>query len=578
MIHSLLCVALHVVAAFSAPSVNANGMAATAHPLATAAADEMLQAGGNAVDAAVAAAFVISVTNPFDTGLGGGGFAMVHIEKDGEVAALDFREVAPRAATKTMYLDDAGKLKDGVSMNGALAVAVPGTVPGLVELHKKYGRLPFRKLLRPAIAVARDGFVVGDKFVRSFAFRHDVLVQYAATRDAFMKRDVSGQQVPLVRGDVLRQPDLARTLANIAQSPDTIRSGSVALAIVAAVKAGGGIVTVDDLASYQPRWRQPLCQQWREHELCMMPPPSSGGVLVLEMLNIIGDSKLEALGWHHPDALHLMIESMRTAFADRAQHLGDPAFVQVPAAGLTSTQYGEARRAEIDMRHSRKSAAVVAAPSAELAKFGCSQAPGGACESHDTSHLSVVDRDRNAVSLTFTVNYGFGSGLVAAGTGVMLNDEMDDFAAAPGVANAYGLVGGEANAIAAGKVPLSSMTPLIVRHNKHFYMTAGAPGGSTIITTVLQTFLHVAVYGMDCQAAVSAPRLHHQWQPDSVRIEAFGLDDGTRRELEARGHTFNVTEPWGNAMCIRQTQDGMLEGGADPRGEGSARGPQLNAP
>lgn len=555
-------------AAFPAPARADGGMAATASPYATAAALAILDDGGNAVDAAVAAALAISVVHPFDAGLGGGGFAVVHLAgRDGKPAAmraLDFRERAPAAATRDMYLGPDGKVIEGLSLDGHKSVAVPGTVAGLRELHRAHGRLPWRLVVKPAVDLARNGFVVGEEWVASFEWRKDVLLRFDATRAAFMKKDRGGAQVPYARGDVLRQRDLARTLVDIARDARSFYVGRVAQAVVAEMQRGGGLVTADDLKHYQPVWRDPLCAPWKDLRLCTMPPPSSGGVALVEILQLLEGTDLKALGWHHPDALHRMIESMRIAYADRATHLGDPAFTPVPVAELTSPGYAALRRTEIDPQRARRSTDVKAGSAEQLAR--------GSRESQDTSHLSVVDAERNAVSLTFTVNYGFGSGVVVPGTGVLLNDEMDDFAAAPGVPNAFGLVGGDANSVQPGKVPLSSMTPLIVTQGERFFLTAGSPGGSTIITTVLQTLLHVVEYGMDCQAAVAAPRFHHQWLPDTTRFEELGFDVATRSAMEQRGHHLKVTGGWGNAMCIRALDDGRLEGGADPRGEGVARG------
>ena len=555
-------------AAFPAPARAPTAMAATASPYATDAALAILDDGGNAVDAAVAAALVISVVNPFDTGLGGGGFAVVHLAgKDGKAPltrALDFRERAPAAATRDMFLGPDGKVIEGLSLDGHKSVAVPGTVAGLRELHRAHGRLPWRLVVKPAVDVARNGFVITDEWVASFEWRKDVLTRFDATRAAFMKRDATGAQVPFDRGDVLRQRDLARTLVDIARDARSFYEGRVARAIVAEMERGGGLVSAADLKGYQPVWREPLCAPWRDLQLCTMPPPSSGGVALMQILRLLDGTDLKALGWHHPDAVHRMIEAMRIAYADRATHLGDPAFTPVPVAELTSPGYAALRRKEFDGPRARASADVKAATPEQLATL--------LKESADTSHLSVVDGERNAVSLTFTVNYGFGSGVIVPGTGVLLNDEMDDFAAAPGVPNAFGLVGGDANSVQPGKVPLSSMTPLIATREGRFFLSAGSPGGSTIITTVLQTLLHVVDYGMDCQAAVAAPRLHHQWLPETTRLEELGFDTATRGALELRGHAFKVTGGWGNAMCIRARDDGTLEGGADPRGEGVARG------
>ena len=562
-------------AAFPAPATSKEAMAATAHPAATQAAIDVLDAGGNAVDAAVAAAFAISVVEPFSAGIGGGGFAVVHLEprdgKPGAEKALDFREVAPKAATRDMYVDAAtGKVRAGASVDGHLSVAVPGTVAGLFELHHALGKLPWRRVLKPAIDLARDGYLVSDHFVAAFEWRKAALERSAASRAVFMKHDKVGAEIAFEAGDRIKQRDLARTLKEIAADPRSFYEGRVGKAIDAEMKSGGGLVTLEDLKAYRPQWREPVCGPYEEIVLCTMPPPSSGGVHLLEILNLMKGTDLKALGWHHVDAIHRLVESMRIAYADRAVHLGDPAFTKVPVAELTSLAYADLRRKEIDPLRARKSTDVKAASPEMLAAI----VAGADKESHETSHLSVVDAQRNAVSLTFTVNYGFGSGVVVPGTGVLLNDEMDDFAAAPVVPNSYGLIGGEANSVQPGKIPLSSMTPLVATKGGHFFLAAGSPGGSTIITTVLQTVIHVVDYGMDAEAAVAAPRVHHQWMPDVVRVERFGLDDATAHALAARGHAIAVDdEGWGNAMCIVQRDDGTLEGGADPRGEGLARGP-----
>jgi gamma-glutamyltranspeptidase / glutathione hydrolase len=576
MIASLLVPVL-LVGALARPVVADGGMVASAHPLATQAGIDMLNQGGNAVDAAVATTFAISVVEPFSAGIGGGGFAVVRF--DGVMSALDFRETAPAAATRNMYIDDQGQVKPGAPVDGPLSIAVPGTVPGLYALHKKHGKLPWSKVVAPAQALAAKGFVITDRFTTAVAGRTDVLQRFPSTKAVFF----GAGGVPLTPGARLVQGDLAKTLKAIGANPRAVADGPLAKQLASVVQAAGGILSVADLANYQPRWVEPLCGQWRDHRLCTMPPPSSGGVHLLQILAMLdgGDAPFGSRGFHHEADLHRLIESMRLAFADRAVWLGDPRFVEVPTVALTSTHYLAERQLRIT-GNATPSRDVRAGTAAELglppgSNGGKAKAPN-VKESPDTSHLSVVDGDGNAVSLTFTVNYGFGSGFIAPGTGILMNDEMDDFAAAPGVQNSYGLVGGDANSIAPGKVPLSSMTPLVVEKNGEFFMTAGAPGGSTIITSVLQTFLHVAVYGMDCQAAVDAPRVHQQWVPESTRIEHFGLDAGTQAALQARGHVLKPSEPWGNAMCIHRRSDGRLEGGADVRGEGVAKGSRRMKP
>ncbi|MBW4519972.1 MAG: gamma-glutamyltransferase [Scytolyngbya sp. HA4215-MV1] len=537
------------------------GMVTSAHPLASEAGLEQLKQGGNAIDAAVAATFAISVVEPFSAGLGGGGFLLMRQGDTGQIRALDFRERAPLKATRTLYLDKQGKVRPNLSIDGYLAVAVPGTVAGLYEVHQRYGKLPWKTVLAPAIRLAEQGFPVSERFTSATDRRRDVLTRYPASREIFLPQ---GQL--LQPGELLVQPDLAKTLQTIAQDPSSFYQGKIAQAIVRDMAAHGGLITLKDLETYHPTWREPVCGAFRQVQICSMPPPSSGGVHLLQMLNIIGDTDLNKLGWHHPDALHLLIETMRIAYADRSEYLGDPAFTQVPVKALISPAYAAFRRRQIDLHHATPSSRVRAVDRATLQRL--TKTP----ESSDTSHLSVVDQERNAVSLTFTVNYGFGSGVVVPGMGILLNDEMDDFAAAPGVPNVFGLVGGEANAIAPGKIPLSSMTPTIITEKGQLRMLTGSPGGSTIITTNLQIILNVLVYGMDVRKAVAAPRFHHQWLPDQVRVEQWGFDTATLEELRRRGQQIEERPAWGNASAIVVTPDGWLEGAADPRGEGTASG------
>ena len=535
-------------------------MVVSAHTMASDAGLAMLKQGGNAVDAAVATAFAISVVEPFSAGIGGGGFLLLRQSDTGEMKALDFRERAPMRATRNMYLDRAGKVRPQASLDGHLAAGVPGTSAGLYEVHRQYGKLPWATVLQPAIHLAEDGFAVGEKFVKSAEGRKQVLLSNPAAREIFTR---NGKMYAV--GEKLVQRDLAKTLEKIAANPQSFYTGEIARALTIDMQKNGGIISLEDLKAYKPIWRKPVCGMFRVWQICSMPPPSSGGVHLLEILNIIGDTDLKSLGWHNAEALHLMAEAMRIAYADRSEYLGDPDFVKVPVAALTIRAYGASRRKEIQMERARLSSQVKPVDAKTLSQF----AKG---ESQDTTHLTEVDEQRNAVSLTFTVNGVFGAGVVAAGTGILLNNEMDDFAAAPGVPNLFGLVGGEANAIAPGKTPLSSMTPTIVTENGKLRMAAGSPGGSTIITTVLQVVLNVLVYDMDAGGAVGAPRFHHQWLPDRLRVESGGFDAKTLDELRRRGHKIEEGAGWGNANVIVVTPDGGLEGAADPRGEGAARG------
>lgn len=535
------------------------GMVVSAHPLASEAGLMLLQKGGNAIDAAVATAFAISVVEPFSAGIGGGGFLLLH--RQGKISALDFRERAPLQARRDMYLDNQGKVRPNASVDGYLSVAVPGTVAGLAAVHRRYGQRPWQEVVAPAIQLANQGFIVSDRFTQATERRQQVILSHPTARQVFTR---DGK--PYQPGDLLRQPDLARTLTRLAQNPESFYTGDIAQAIARDMAKNGGLITLKDLQSYRPTWRTPVCGTFRQARICSMPPPSSGGVHLLQILNLIGNTDLKSLGWHHPDALHLLIEAMRIAYADRAQYLGDPAFTNVPVRALISPAYAAERRQEINRQKARRSSEVKAGDPQLIQRIN--QLP----ESQDTTHLSVVDEQRNAVSMTFTVNYGFGSGVVVPGTGILLNDEMDDFAAAPNTPNAYGLIGSEANAIAPGKIPLSSMTPTIVTQGNRLRLVVGAPGGSTIITTVLQIVLNVLEYDMDVKKAVAAPRLHHQWLPDQVWLQPWGFDAATASELRQRGHQLLERAPWGNANAIILTPDGFLEGAADPRGEGAAYG------
>lgn len=528
----------------------------------------MLQRGGNAVDAAVATAFAISVVEPFSAGIGGGGFLLIGFPpnptaagKTYTIQALDFRERAPKAATRDMYLDNQGKVIDRLSLDGHLAAGVPGTVAGLYTVHQYYGKLPWATVVESAIRLAEDGFVVEDYFVRSVQRRQNVINNNPAARAIFTKEGVMYRP-----GEVLVQNDLAQTLQKIAINPNNFYTGKIAQAIAADMARNGGLITLEDLKAYSPIWRNPVCGEFRQATVCSMPPPSSGGVHLLEILNIIGETDLTAWGRNSPDTLHLLTEAMRIAYADRAEYLGDPDFVKVPVRALTSRSYAEKQRQQIDMQRARSSEEVKPLDQPSLQRY--------VWESPETSHLTVVDAERNVVSLTFTVNGGFGAGVVAAGTGILLNNEMDDFAVAPGVPNLFGLVGGEANAIAPFKTPLSSMTPFIVTQDSQFVMAGGSPGGSTIITTALQLVLNVLEFDMGAGEAVSAPRIHHQWLPDGLIVEKGRFSGSTVNELRQRGHRIVQWPGWGNANLIVVTPEGELEGAADPRREGAAIGVQ----
>ncbi|MDB9373473.1 gamma-glutamyltransferase [Nodularia sphaerocarpa] len=560
------------LATITSPLRSKKGMVVSAHPLASDAGIKMLRQGGNAIDAAVATTFAISVVEPFSAGIGGGGFLLMHSGKTGEIKALDFRERAPLKATKDMYLDADGKVRPNASVTGYLAVATPGTVAGLYEVHRLYGKLPWADVVKPAIALAKDGFILRRVLSPSYLTINDTRLQTMLNnpgmREIFTRNGYFYQP-----GERLVQRDLARTLTDIARSPHSFYTGNIAWAIASDMAKNGGLITLEDLKAYKPIWRTPVCGNFRQAKICSMPPPSSGGVHLLQMLNIIGETDLQSLGWHHPDALHLMVEAMKIAYADRSEYLGDPDFIKVPVEQLISPEYAKKRRQEIDMSTAKPASQI---KPVDLRSFPTPHSllptPILPKESTETSHLTVVDAEHNAVSLTFTINLGFGAGIATPGTGIVLNNEMDDFAAAPGVPNAFGLVGNEANAIAPRKTPLSSMTPTIITENGRLRMAVGTPGGSTIITQVLQIILNVLEYQMDVGAAVSVPRIHHQWLPDQLRVERWGLDTLTLQELRRRGHKINESNSWGNANAIAVTAEGDLEAAADPRGQGFPSG------
>jgi gamma-glutamyltranspeptidase/glutathione hydrolase len=541
------------------------GAVATANPHASAAALEILRRGGTAADAAIAAALVLGVTEPYSAGLGGGGFALVHDAAAGSQHALDFRERAPAAALATMYQDKAGKHQRELSLNGWLAVAVPGTPAGLEALYRLKlegrGSLPFEQLVLPAMRLAAEGFVVTPLLAARIAARRDALAKDPESSRLFLPAGRALQS-----GARLVQSDLAETLARYAElGANDWRQGLTAQRIAAAIDAGGGIVSESDFASYRVKWRQPLSGSYRGHTVVSFPPPSSGGLHLLQMLALIerGERPSDATG---PAAVHRRIEIMRRAYQDRARHLGDPDFYPVPVAGLLSEKHLDALNASIGAS---------ATPSSELnnpqPEAGPEAGAAVSSESDSTTHLSVIDRYGNAVSMTFTINYGFGAAVMAPGTGVLLNDEMDDFSAAPGQANAYGLIGGKANAIVGGKTPLSSMSPtLLLNSQDQLRLVIGSPGGPTIITTVLQILLHIIDGEMNLAQAIAQPRLHHQWMPDCVIFDEGKLPGGLISDLKSLGHCLKGRSSIGNAQGVLVRKDGRLEAAADPRGEGLA--------
>ncbi|WP_127474846.1 gamma-glutamyltransferase [Sulfurivermis fontis] len=523
---------------------------ASAHPLATAAGHETLAAGGNAFDAAVAVSATLAVVEPYGSGLGGGGFWLLHRAEDGRQVMVDGRERAPLAARRDMYLDEKGGVVAGLSMDGALAAAIPGTPAALVHIARHYGRLPLRQSLAPAIRHAREGFEVSEHYRRMASFRLEALRASPAAARTFLHDNA----VPPL-GYRLRQPELATTLERLARSGHAgFYEGPTAQALLQGVQAAGGLWSAQDLHDYRVVERAPLRGQYRGLTITTAAPPSSGGVALLQMLNILAGYDWDTLD--EADRVHLAVEAMRRAYRDRAEYLGDPDFVSVPVSRLTDPAYAAQLRAGIDPQR--------ATPSRDLP--GVAAAAGG----FHTTHLSILDREGNRVAATLSINYPFGAAFMPEGSGVLLNDEMDDFSAKPGVPNAYGLMGAEANAIAPGKRPLSSMTPTFV-DGPGGTAILGTPGGSRIITMVLLGVLEFAA-GREPAAWVTRPRYHHQYLPDTVQFEPGALTAEIQDELILRGHALQQAQlPWGNMQAVWwDRKGGRVLAASDPRGEGSA--------
>ena len=521
----------------------ANGMIATAHPLASIAGLEMLQAGGNAIDAATAASFVISVVRPQSTGIGGGGFMLYYDQSKKNTLVYDFRERAPINARRSMYLDKNEKpidyLYQGVripkaSVNGHLSVAVPGLIAGLIETQKKHGTLPLKTVMAPAIKVASEGFKVYPSLAKAILKRLTVMKNFRATRSIFIP-----EGKPLKAGDLLVQKDLAKTLQLIAShGKDGFYKGETAQKILAELKHTH-IFSQKDFDEYQVIERKPITGMYRGHKIVSMPPPSSGGTHIIQILNILSQDPIKEIGLNSPEGIHILAEAMRRAYADRAKYLGDPDFVNVPTKGLTSPLYAKELRQSINV--------MKATPSKSL--HAGNPIP---YESKSTTHISVVDKWGNGVSTTQTINYTFGSCVVAAGTGIVLNNEMDDFSIKPGQANAYGLVGGTANAISAKKTMLSSMSPtLVFDPEDHLKMVVGSPGGPRIITATLQAIINTIDHQLPPRDAVHAYRIHNQWYPDEIRIEQNSLSTSTVEDLQSLGHKVKTYEtPVGDVQAI----------------------------
>ena len=528
-----------------------NGMAVSASGPATLAGLEVLRGGGNAVDAAVAMGFALAVTFPRAGNLGGGGFMMVYLAESGEAVAIDYREKAPGKATRDMFLDENGEVDNEKARNSIYSSGVPGTVAGLAAALERYGTISLEKALGPAIELAEKGFPVDEELRKSLLKAREGMKRSAESMEVFFPANGEPPGV----GETLRQKNLAWTLGEIRKNgPDAFYRGAVAEKIAAYMEKEGGLITRRDLESYSPVTRKPSVGNYRGYRIHSMPPPSSGGVHLVQMLNILERHPLSSYGHNSAEYVHVLAETMKLAYADRSKHLGDPDFSPVPAREIASKKYARRLAGKIDMEKATPSAAV---------SPGDPTSAGGA----DTTHFVVADRFGNVVSNTYTLNFPYGSKLSVPGTGVLLNNEMDDFSAKPGVPNAYGLVGGEKNSIAPGKRMLSSMTPTIVTRNGRPVLATGSPGGSRIITTVLQVILNVIDHGMDLRRAVDAPRIHHQWLPDVLYIEK-GVGEDVAAALREKGHTVKTADSIGKAQSL--SKDGrVLFGAADVRRPGA---------
>lgn len=545
---------VHSAAPASRQPVRAkHGIVASTNQIASQVGVDVMKRGGNAVDAAIAVALALAVTYPAAGNLGGGGFMMIRL-RSGKTTAIDYREMAPAAAHRNVYLDKDGNLikGEGSSTVGYRASGVPGTVAGLELALKRYGsgKLTWAQLVEPARRLATEGFPMGYGLARSLN-GNEYLSKHPETRRIFLRNGNF-----YTDGEIFRQPELAATLTRLQRSgPKEFYQGQTAQLIAADMKRNNGLITMADMRAYVAKERQPLRGTYRGYEVISMPPPSSGGTVLLEMLNILEGFDLNKYDWASSERQHLTVEAMRRAFADRAEYMGDTDFVKVPVAGLIDKSYADKLRSSINFDRASSSEEVSAGR------------PAG-YESEETTHFTVVDAQGNAVANTYTLNDSFGSGVVAKGTGIVLNNEMDDFAAKPGTPNLYGLIQGDRNAVAPRKRPLSAMTPtFVLRKDGSLWFTTGTPGGPTIINTVLQVITNVIDYNMNIQQAIDAPRIHHQWLPDELVFEPYGLSGDTQKALLARGHKFAKPRYLGNAEGIMiEEKTGVRLGATDPRG------------
>lgn len=526
-------------------------MVVSAHPLATEVGLKVLQDGGNAIDAAVAVHHALAVVAPWAGNIGGGGFLVARMA-DGRVVTLDFRETAPAGSTRDMFLDENGEVDTKLCLLGHKAAGIPGSVAGMYAVLDSLGTLPMARLLDPAIHLAQKGFPLTKREADELTKALPHLRESSTRPNAFTTK------CHWNTGDTMRNLELAGTLTRIRDNgPSEMYSGTTADLILAEMGRGQGLITREDLAGYRPRWRQPVHGRYRGHDVYSMGPPSSGGTALIQLLNAMEPMDVKAAGWNRASTVHRMIEAERRVFADRAKFMGDPDAVPIPLSGLLAPDYMQERMSDLDEDNATPSVAVAA---------------GAPREPDHTTHFSIVDEFGNAVSCTTTLNALYGSHVMVGGAGFVLNNEMDDFSAAPGTPNAYGLVGGEANAIAPGKRMLSSMTPTILVKDGKVVLVLGSPGGATIITTVFQMVLNVVDHGMTMQQAVDTPRFHFQWLPDVVQMEQGAIPTADSLALVAMGHRFATKAPYGRVDAIHVLRDGRLEGGADHRGDDHAAG------
>jgi len=534
-----------------------NGVVVSSETAATDVGVRILKEGGNAIDAACATALALAVSYPQAGNIGGGGFALVYTADSQRVSFLDFRETAPQAATADMFLDDAGKIDDGKARYSAKSSGVPGTVAGLWEMHRRFGKKPWQELAEPARRMADTGIIVTSALADDIASHREHLTGHEASEALFFP-----DGGPLTTGNRWVQADLAKTLSLIGlEGKDGFYSGEVAEKIAHWAQTSGGLITAEDLAGYQPQWRTPVLCSFGQLSIYAAGLPSSGGIVMAEILKMLGPYELDRYTPNSPKYIHLFAEAARRAYADRSEYLGDPDFTPNMTSGLLEASYIASRMQTFDPDK--------ATPSSEVLPGS----PRGRTESDNTTHLIVADRDGNIVSLTYTINLTFGSGIVVPGCGFLMNNEMDDFAAAPGQPNAFGLVGGEANKIEGGKRMLSSMTPTIVLKNGVPYLALGSPGGSKIITAVTETLLNYHVFGMSLAEAIDAPRFHHQWLPDKLYVEKGGYDPLILDKLRSMGYDVVEREPYCEVMGVEFSPDGFFKTGvADARAHGTAKG------